>query len=627
MEADGKTVDQQRFPGRQGRIVFAYLAVQEGRAVPRDELAELLWGDELPATWGKALRVLMTKLRAVLEECGIDGSTALTSAFGCYTLALPADAWIDVHAAARSVEQAEAAFAAGDLEQARAQAGAAEAFSRPTFLPGEDGPWVEDQRRALHDLLVRALECLRDASFAAGRFGDALRYATEITELEPFRESSSRALMQAHVAAGDPAEALRVYERYRRFLADELGAFPSAESEAVYLEILRASSGTPVGADDRREEARLETEPPPPPTDEPPRRSRRLSVALAIGALVVVIVATAAGLGFSSRDKPPVRILPNSLVRLDPVTLKPTKVIPIGPKADLVVVSGGYAWVTHRILRYTNNEGRRQAGDRKVTRVNPETDETDTVGGLAPCGITPDPSGDVWVGDCPSAGRYANVTRVDAETEKFEEIRHVPAEPGYYRGMTTGGGSLWVAPVSGSSDDGRWRRLTRFDLQTGKRSSILLARHATALAWSTGYDDLWMTNFGDGSVSQRHTASGAVRATAVTNSPAAVVVKDNGVWVAHWNSPKVTRVPAAGPGLPEVISLPVRARQAGVTQIAAGDGAIWATVPDAHAVIRIDPKSYRTRAIPLRYAPWGVAVDEHGAIWVALRWRKTYVSS
>jgi hypothetical protein len=66
--------------------VFAYLAAQNGRPVPRDELAEVLWGDELPATWEKALRVLMTKLRALLEECGIEGSAALTSAFGCYKL-------------------------------------------------------------------------------------------------------------------------------------------------------------------------------------------------------------------------------------------------------------------------------------------------------------------------------------------------------------------------------------------------------------------------------------------------------------------------------------------------------------------------------------------------------------
>ncbi len=91
IEANGVRLDEQRFPGRQGRILFAYLAVQHGRSVPRDELAELLWGEDLPATWEKALRVLTTKLRALLEECGIDGSSMLRSAFGCYQLTLPAD--------------------------------------------------------------------------------------------------------------------------------------------------------------------------------------------------------------------------------------------------------------------------------------------------------------------------------------------------------------------------------------------------------------------------------------------------------------------------------------------------------------------------------------------------------
>src|SRR5262245_64128014 len=84
IEANGRKLDEQRFPGRQGRVLFAYLAAQHGRSVPRDELAEVLWGDDLPATWEKALRVLMTKLRALLEECGIDGSSMLRSAFGCY---------------------------------------------------------------------------------------------------------------------------------------------------------------------------------------------------------------------------------------------------------------------------------------------------------------------------------------------------------------------------------------------------------------------------------------------------------------------------------------------------------------------------------------------------------------
>src|SRR5437763_195582 len=267
-EANGTRLDEQRFPGRQGRILFAYLAAQEGRPVPRYEMAELLWGEEeLSATWEKALRVLMTKLRTLLTECGIDGATALTSAFGCYQLKLPAGAWIDVHAAAVAVERAEAALAAGDLDEARAQASTAAELARRIFLPGEEGPWVEDQRRDLRDILVRALDCLRDVALATG-------------------------------------------------------------------------------------------------------------------------------------DEPPPRVLPTSLVRLDPKTLEPTQVVKIGPRADLVVVAGDYVWVTHGLLRYTRG-GIRDAGDRMLTRVDPSTgDSRPVAGGLAPCGVAADPSGDVWVANC-----------------------------------------------------------------------------------------------------------------------------------------------------------------------------------------------------------------------------------
>ena len=546
--------------------------------------------------------------------------------FGCYTLTLPADAWIDIHAASTAIGQAEVALAAGDLNEARAQASTAAALSRPIFLPGEDGTWVEEQRRDLRDVLVRALECLRDASLAAGESGDAVRYATEITELEPFRESSYRALMQAHVAAGDPAEALRVYERCRRFLADELGAYPSAESEAVYLEILRSASGTSAGEVDRSEEADLEAGSPPPPGDEPPRRRRRTAVALATAALLIAAFATAAGLGLSSRGKRPVRILPNSLVRLDPETFKPTKVVPIGPKADLVVASGGYIWATHRILRYTDNEGIRNGGDRGLTRVDASTGEVrDVAGGLAPCGITPDPSGDVWVANCYAAGGGGSVERVHAKSLRFGRTFHVPTVDGYFRGLAYGDSSLWVGGVNGGPGDGR---LIQLDPRTGHRHTIQLARYATSLTWSAGYGDLWITNCGEGSVSRLNARTKVETPFELPiNNPCPVAVQGDSVWVGDWETPYVTRLPAVGFGRPQRIRLHMKAHPAGVTQLAAGDGAIWATSPDAHAVFRIDPKTNRVRRIPLRFAPWGVTVADDGAIWVALRWRKTFVGS
>src|SRR4051794_8834145 len=96
IEAGDVLIDEGRFPGRQGRLVFAYLVVEQGRPIPHEELAEALWGERPPVTWKKALAVIVSKLRGLLAECGLDGETALTSAFGCYRLELPPETWVDI---------------------------------------------------------------------------------------------------------------------------------------------------------------------------------------------------------------------------------------------------------------------------------------------------------------------------------------------------------------------------------------------------------------------------------------------------------------------------------------------------------------------------------------------------
>jgi DNA-binding SARP family transcriptional activator/streptogramin lyase len=565
------------------------------------------------------LRVLMTKLRALLEECGIDGSSALTAAFGCYRLALPAGAWIDVDAAASAVDRAEAARAAGALDEARAQASTAAELARRTFLPGEEGTWVEEQRRDLRDILVRSLECLRDTALADGKLGDAVRYAAEITELEPFRESSYRALMQAHAAAGNPAEALRVYERCRRFLAEELGAYPSVESEAAYLEILQTSRDGPAAEVDRVEADRLDPGLLPPAGDEPPRLGRGKVAALVAGA-VLLVAGGAGAFAVAASDQRPLELLPNSLVRLDPETLEPSQVVRIGPRADLVAVAGGYVWITHGLLRYTDDDYLRDAGDRTLTRVDPSTGEARVVGGgLAPCGIAADPSGDVWVANCFASATGANVVRVDATTLEFEATWPVPAGDGYYRGMAFGGGALWVADASGAGD---FRRVnvTQLNPRTGARRSIRLARHVSALAWADGYGDLWMTNFVDKSVSRMHVATEQSKQfDSVARNPGALVVDGDAVWVGDWNAPAVLRLPADGTRRAGRISLPMTT-PGGITSVAGGAGGVWAAVPDDRAVWRIDPKTNRTTRIGLPYHPWGVAVGDDG-VWAVLRER------
>src|SRR4029453_8457601 len=89
---------------------------------------------------------------------------------------------------------------------------------------------------------VRALNVLTDVCLRSGNAQAAAKWAEEAVAFAPFRETGYRRLMGAHIASGDRAEALRVYERCRRLLAEALGAPPSPETEAIYGELLGAAS-------------------------------------------------------------------------------------------------------------------------------------------------------------------------------------------------------------------------------------------------------------------------------------------------------------------------------------------------------------------------------------------------
>lgn len=231
-------VPERRLPGRQGRLTLVVLAWERHRAIPLEELADIVWDGAPPRAWQAALRALVSKVRVALDEAGAAGT--IEHAFGCYQLRLPADAWVDVDAATAAIHEAEAALRARDLPGAVGSALVANAIARRPFLPGDAGGWVERRREHLRQIRVRALEVRGRAALANHDPVGAVADAELVVELEPYRETGHVLLMEAHAAGGNTAQALAAYERLRTKLADELGASPSPETEAVFLEILRA---------------------------------------------------------------------------------------------------------------------------------------------------------------------------------------------------------------------------------------------------------------------------------------------------------------------------------------------------------------------------------------------------
>ena len=301
--------------------------------------------------------------------------------------------------------------------------------------------------------------------------------------------------------------------------------------------------------------------------------------------------------------------------------MKPTKVVPIGDAPDIVVAAGGFLWVTHHVLRDIDSGALRNAGDRTLTRFDPSTGDAVPVGGgLAPCGLTPDPSGDVWVANCYSwgSGRNADVVRVDASTLDFKETLPSPAGPastGVLRSAAARSGSH---PMENSHIHAHRNRPTHACDEVDPTS----ARWAGALAWSEGYGDLWLNNFDLGSITRMHVATGAVQTVdGVAANPTLPVVDGDVLWAGDWAAPRVERLRAVGSHKLRRIFLPTHNPAAGVWKVATGAGAVWATTPRDSALWRIDPKTDQPTRIPLAHLPTWVTVGPDGALWLTVRGR------
>ena len=241
------TVDGRRregdLPGRQGRLALAHLALNRSRAVTRERLIAALWGEDASAGHAQALNVVLSKLRRAL------GPEVLENAGERAVQLLPA-ATVDLDAAQPALDAAFAARDRGDWPAVVESARRVSALADAGLLPGYEAPWLEEPRRRLEELGLQARELRGDAGLAVGgaELAHAERAAQELVELAPFRESGYLLLMRVREAQGNLVEALRVHERLRTLLRDELGVAPGPQVQAEFDRLLMAERAEPAPA-------------------------------------------------------------------------------------------------------------------------------------------------------------------------------------------------------------------------------------------------------------------------------------------------------------------------------------------------------------------------------------------
>jgi DNA-binding SARP family transcriptional activator len=234
IDRDGERLDC-LLPGRQGRLLFAYLVGNRHRQTSRDELMEALWSRQLPSASEAGLNALISKLRKILGPGVIDGRSSLC-------LRLGDDARVDVEVAVEALHRAESQVALGEWKRAWGPSLVALFVAEREFLPGEDAPWIQDQRHKLDDVRLLALEAYAAAALgtAGTELPAAVRAGRQLVSLAPLRESGHRVLMRALACQGNVAEALRVYTDLCVILREELGISPCSTTQSVYDDLLRA---------------------------------------------------------------------------------------------------------------------------------------------------------------------------------------------------------------------------------------------------------------------------------------------------------------------------------------------------------------------------------------------------
>lgn len=226
-------------PGARVGALLAAL-VLEPRGLSVAQLVAQVWDDEPPAAPGKALQVLVSRLRSATA------AEVVRSTESGYRLGLePGD--VDVLAMGLQVADAREALRAGDALRATDLAEAARSWPEPAE-DDASGPLGR-----LRELAAGTLEAADDL------LGRALGRQGRHAEALPLLEAAARRwtddtgvladLLRSTAAVAGPAVALARYEAYREDLADRLGVDPAPELQRVHRELLSADRPVRTGVD------------------------------------------------------------------------------------------------------------------------------------------------------------------------------------------------------------------------------------------------------------------------------------------------------------------------------------------------------------------------------------------
>lgn len=238
---DGTQVNGPLWNRVKTRALMAYLAMQKGTAVSREQILEMLWPDLDYKAAMHNLNTTVYNLRRSLEP---DLEKASHSRYllyqnGCYRLAEAQSNWLDVDAFETGVRRARREQ---DAETAVKIYKTALALYRGDYLFDltDTHNWVRDQQFRLQEIYLSALADLAQHYENLGMEEEAIAIYQQILLVDCCQETSCRKLMALFTKLGKRSEAIQVCQRLAQCLANELDIIMSDKTRALYEKIRSA---------------------------------------------------------------------------------------------------------------------------------------------------------------------------------------------------------------------------------------------------------------------------------------------------------------------------------------------------------------------------------------------------
>lgn len=95
------------------------------------------------------------------------------------------------------------------------------------LLPGWYDDWAVLEQQQFLDQRSMCLDSLARRLLQAGQVEAALEASRAALDLDPYRQSSARTAVRAHLEMGNPADAIRVYRIYRDRCLHDFGVAPT----------------------------------------------------------------------------------------------------------------------------------------------------------------------------------------------------------------------------------------------------------------------------------------------------------------------------------------------------------------------------------------------------------------